>query len=97
MSVADIISADGTTMHEEVNSKFDGHDYAVKGTGPRPLVHRAALEQIQMYWQDAIKPLFHRHNGYAFASEESWLGLGYCAPAGSHSAVSTALGPCEEF
>ena len=21
-------------MHEEVNSKFDGHDYPVKGTGP---------------------------------------------------------------
>jgi hypothetical protein len=39
MSVADIISADGTTMHEEVNSKFDGHDYPVKGTGPNQAAH----------------------------------------------------------
>jgi hypothetical protein len=39
MSVADIISADGTTMHEEVNSKFDGHDYPVNGTGPNQAVY----------------------------------------------------------
>ena len=39
MSVADIITADGTTMHEEVNSKFDGHDSPVKGTGPNQADH----------------------------------------------------------
>lgn len=39
MSVADIISADGTTIYEEINSKFDGNDYPVKGTGPHEAVY----------------------------------------------------------